>query len=364
MAKQSFLMLAHDFDPKKHTPASMFLSEKLDGFRILWDGGVSKGLLASEVPWANVAKHGRFKSEVRCTGLWTRYGQPIQCPPQWTEGLPAMPLDGEATMGRGTFQFVASALRKLVPDPLEWSNVRFMIFDQPTWLDVFRDRTINETNFKKIFSGCVQWIRDRGYVMPDFRFRTYGMTYNFMKTLSLPSHAQILDQQLLPMQTSAAETIVQARMEEIQTLGGEGVMLRNQSSMWVPERSYDLLKRKFWLDAEATVVGYRWGDVTDLERSVSGVEGNKLVGLMGSLELRLNNGKTFNLSGFTMAERGMTFLGTKEPANSVGEESPGQIVDVNKIENPLFPIGSRVTFKYRELTKDGLPKEARYWRKP
>ena len=33
------------------------------------------------------------------------------------------------------------------------------------------------------------------------------------------------------------------------------------------------------------------------------------------------------------------------------------------IENPMFPRGSKVTFRFRELTDDGIPKEARYWRK-
>ena len=28
-----------------------------------------------------------------------------------------------------------------------------------------------------------------------------------------------------------------------------------------------------------------------------------------------------------------------------------------------FKVGQTVTFKYRELTDDGIPKEARYWRR-
>ncbi|MCH7649284.1 MAG: hypothetical protein IIA83_11860 [Thaumarchaeota archaeon] len=33
------------------------------------------------------------------------------------------------------------------------------------------------------------------------------------------------------------------------------------------------------------------------------------------------------------------------------------------IYNPKFPRGSIVTYRYRESTDDGLPKEARFWRK-
>jgi hypothetical protein len=73
------------------------------------------------------------------------------------------------------------------------------------------------------------------------------------------------------------------------------------------------------------------------------------------------------LSGFTDAEREMSFH--PRPGVQVitadameGELFPGREVS-DYWYNPTFPIGSTVSFKYRELTRDGLPKEARYWRK-
>jgi hypothetical protein len=40
-----------------------------------------------------------------------------------------------------------------------------------------------------------------------------------------------------------------------------------------------------------------------------------------------------------------------------GEDMPAAVHSAN------FNIGQRVTFKYRELSVDGVPKEARYYRK-
>lgn len=53
MAKRNFLMLAHTFKPGKHFPGGMFLSEKLDGIRCYWDGGISRGIPKANVPYAN-----------------------------------------------------------------------------------------------------------------------------------------------------------------------------------------------------------------------------------------------------------------------------------------------------------------------
>ena len=54
------------------------------------------------------------------------------------------------------------------------------------------------------------------------------------------------------------------------------------------------------------------------------------------------------------------------PFNGVDEfegfENPGKQVSENW-RNLNFLIGSSVTFRYRELSDTGIPKEARFWRK-
>ena len=55
MAKQDFLQLAQKYTEKKSIGGFCY-SEKLDGFRVFWDGGVTTGMHSSKVPWANTTK--------------------------------------------------------------------------------------------------------------------------------------------------------------------------------------------------------------------------------------------------------------------------------------------------------------------
>jgi ATP-dependent DNA ligase len=109
------------------------------------------------------------------------------------------------------------------------------------------------------------------------------------------------------------------------------------------------LKIKPHDDAEATVIGYTSGRETD--------KGSKLLGLMGALIVEFN-GKRMELSGFTDQERQFSSAEAASfAASNPGSECPDWITNTN------FPRGSQVTFKYRGLTKEGIPQEARYFRK-
>ena len=98
-----------------------FLSEKLDGTRCFWDGGVSRDLPTDSVPWASILdpKTGKKKAKIKplATGLWSRYGNPIMAPDWFLNGLPACPLDGELWAGRGNFQLCRSICGGDEPDP-------------------------------------------------------------------------------------------------------------------------------------------------------------------------------------------------------------------------------------------------------
>lgn len=103
--------------------------------------------------------------------------------------------------------------------------------------------------------------------------------------------------------------------------GGEGLMLHRADAPYRTGRSDDLLKLKPWRDAEATVVGHEPGR-------------GRLVGLTGALRMEMPDGKRFRLgTGLSDAER-------RTPP----------------------PLGSRITYRYQELTPGGLPRFPRYWR--
>ena len=103
--------------------------------------------------------------------------------------------------------------------------------------------------------------------------------------------------------------------------GGEGLMLHRADAPYETGRSDTLLKLKSWLDAEAVVVAHLPGK-------------GKYAGLLGALRVRMNDGREFRLgSGFTYEQR----------------------------KNPP-PLGSVVTYRYRELTSKGMPRFASFLR--
>lgn len=109
-------------------------------------------------------------------------------------------------------------------------------------------------------------------------------------------------------------------MDQVVSEGGEGLMLRHERSVWSPGRSKLLLKMKKLHDDEGEVIGYNAGE-------------GRLTGMVGSLIVR-TRGVVFNLSGLT---------------------------DEQRVAGAI-PIGTIVTYKYREYTLSGVPKEARFWR--
>ena len=114
---------------------------------------------------------------------------------------------------------------------------------------------------------------------------------------------------------------LQRKLKQIVRDGGEGLMLHRADALYVTGRSKALLKLKPLLDTEAKVIGHIPGK-------------GKFEGMLGSLEVESPDGKRFRIgTGFIDAVR----------------------------KNPPA-IGSIVTYKYRGLTKNGLPRFASFLR--
>ena len=108
---------------------------------------------------------------------------------------------------------------------------------------------------------------------------------------------------------------LRAELARVEALGGEGLMLREAGSLYAVGRSTSLLKVKTFHDAEARVIGHAPG-------------AGKHQGRLGALVCQLPSGVTFNVgTGFSDAER------ASPPA-----------------------IGAVITFRYQELTADGVPR--------
>lgn len=121
---------------------------------------------------------------------------------------------------------------------------------------------------------------------------------------------------------SAVNTkILQKMLNDVVNAGGEGLMLHRADAAYETGRSDTLLKLKPFLDAEAVVVGYMPGK-------------GKYAGMMGALRVQMPDGRKFSLgTGFSDAQR------QTPPA-----------------------LGSTVTYRYRQLTRTGLPRFASFLR--
>lgn len=115
---------------------------------------------------------------------------------------------------------------------------------------------------------------------------------------------------------------LQARLDEVVAGGGEGLMLHRDDAPYLTGRSDALLKLKPLLDAEARVVAHLPGK-------------GRLSGMLGALQVETPAGLRFELgTGLSDAER----------------------------RNPP-PLGALVTYQYRALTPDGVPRFASYLRR-
>ena len=127
--------------------------------------------------------------------------------------------------------------------------------------------------------------------------------------------------QAVPQQRVADAQALQALLNTTVREGGEGLVLHRADALWSAGRSDALLKLKPVPDDEARVVAHLPGK-------------GRLSGKLGALLLELPSGQRFALgTGFTDAQRA---------------DPP--------------PIGSLVTYRYRDHTPQGLPRFASFLR--
>ena len=380
MARREFLQLAEPFSPAKHQVAFHYISEKLDGTRCFWDGGLSRGLRTEDIPWASVIdpKTGAKKAKIkpRATGLWSRYGNPIIAPDEFLNLLPSCPLDGELWAGRGNFQLCRSICGGDTPDPRFMSKIVYAVYSTPPLASVFATGEIKNTNMVLAMDHIAveHWIRRRfesltkepafkGVPMPkrclgdDYKYLPPGVPFadelrflnENLDNADPDSRCYLHPQTQLSANPAEAADQIEAFLQKMLELGGEGVVIRNPNATWTPKRHKGILKYKPFEDAEATITGFTSGRETD--------KGSRLLGRIGALITDFN-GKRLELAGLTDAEREFSSgeMGVFASANP-GVDMPSWF------QGRSFKRGQTVTFKYRELSDEGIPKEARYWRR-
>ena len=135
------------------------------------------------------------------------------------------------------------------------------------------------------------------------------------RLVRLASQAEVPWLQVVEQFRVVDRKALSAALARVVAAGGEGLMLHRADASYLAGRRDDLLKLKPYLDSEAVVVAHLPGK-------------GRHAGRLGALLVQAPDGRRFRLgTGFTDAQR----------------ESPP-------------PIGSTVTYRYRGLTKKGLPR--------
>jgi DNA ligase-1 len=227
--------------------------------------------------------------------------------------------------------------------------VSYYVFESPPDEFVFLPGRINGTNFKiQIERDILKWVKKRrGTVGGESKYGTFRSIYTWLQSVALGNYAKLHEQHILHGSEKIAVTQAEEIHEKVVVAGGEGLIVRNPNVFYEPKRSHNILKVKKALDDEATVIGYKWGK--------EGKE-DRCLGMMGSLTVRWDGPKgwvVFDIgTGFTMDQRIMTKSDCSRP---------GQVVQGS--ENIHLPLGCKITFQYRGVTKDGIPVEARFFRR-
>lgn len=188
-------------------------------------------------------------------------------------------LDGELFAGRGKFPETVSIVK--TTNSSKWNSITLQLFDIPSEGDSpFEDR-IEKLN--ELFGPSGSHACSEVKVLEQIKAKDKDHVLSFLK--------------------------------DIESQGGEGVMLREPGSKYEGRRSSTLLKLKSFYDAEARVIGYEPGK-------------GKHAGSVGSLRCVMESGKKFSVgSGLSDRQR----------------QHPPK-------------VGSIIVYRFQELTKDGCPR--------
>lgn len=187
------ILLAKTFDPKKDY-SGWYLSEKLDGYRAIWDG---------------------FSKQMK-----SRNGNIFNIPEEISKKLPTnIILDGELFISRNKFEDCSILKKKKVSlEEFLKKKIKYHVFDIISLSEKkFKDKL---QEMKKV---CSQ----------------YKHFLVFVKQIKVKDNLHI-----------------KKLFENFKNKGAEGIMLRDPESFYEKKRSNSLIKLKVQDDDEAIIIGY------------------------------------------------------------------------------------------------------------
>ena len=214
--------------------------------------------------------------------LISRQGKVFAAPVWFTRNFPPFALDGELWTQRNNFADIVSIVNRHQPHN-GWKKISYMIFEVPYAKGPLLERLERIKVFLEKYPN------------------------HFIK--------------LIKQEICYSKKDLDAFAQSVQSLLGEGVVLRDAKANYHTKRSYKDLKVKPFFDAECKVVGYTAGK-------------GKYTGKFGALKCEMSDKRLILIgSGFNDKVR------TKPPE-----------------------IGTLVTFKYYGKTKNALPRFPVYLR--
>ncbi len=311
------VMLAHEYKEDKHL-------KKVDGY---WISEKYDGVC------------GLFKQKDKT--MWSRNGNAYTLPDFITEQLVSIGVDmhGEIWFGRDTFDICSGMARRDDNDDEAWKTMTFMVFDSP---DVEGKNQIGKLPFED-------------------RIRKFQKAWS---AAGKPKNVKgVKFRKFHPEKTTVAEEL--AKVEEA---GGEGLVLRKPGSKYAIKRSQDMLKVKSWHFDEAVVIGYKEGS-------------GKYKGMVGALRVKNEQFGEFPVgTGLNDWQRGGTIDGSMDDAErkeersqqnhsnnetykklvaktkKTGKERRDALRELNGLFTVMPVIGDTITYRYKEVTKSGVPK--------
>ena len=294
----------------KQPPIGWYMSEKFDGQRAIWDG-------------EKFVTRGSSSSNPRV----------YPYVPIWFVALmpPGIALDGEFFIGRGKFSETTSILKTKLKDESKrskrdnskrdldkrWINIKYQIFDMPSD-DPFETRLEALSNL--ISERCKVW-----------------------KLIDLPPYLKKGDCPLILTKQYQIKSIdkLYEYYDELVSNEAEGVMIRAPKIPYIPKRTRLMLKLKPEEDAECMITEH------DANGNYIGHTPGKgqFEGLLGSFTCRM------------LTPKGRL----TDTYFSVGGMKRSIRVNYKNPKSPEYhPEGTVITYKYTELTPDGVPRFPRY----
>ena len=312
-----FGQLSHHWSGSFKQVQNWLCSRKYNGWSVLWDGGFTRGMTATDVPWYYRGKD----KPISATGLWSlgRDNKPkvIHAPDYFLDKLPkGIPTHGELWYNDRLDVIKSTCGNKKYFKPM-WLNVKYKVFNsKPFHLwndtkDILPKEEPLPARYDKMINELKKYENDTFHVIDVFYIRS--------------------------------QEDIKMMMKKAKDEKWEGLMFANPSGSYEAHRSYNNLKWKQVYETEALVIGYEEGKTGRNIGQVGAIQAtlqwdDKVLSIYGGLPRHVGEEVDFCVSGLRDDERSWDEC------------------------RKLYKIGTRVRVSYSGVSIHGVPQSPNIYR--